>query len=304
MTNLPASVHARLLTRARASGEDFNLLLTRFGLERLLYRLSVSRHADNFLLKGALLFALWYDQPHRATRDADLLGYGADDAATLISVFRDICAIDESDGIAFDVDSVSASTIRDDNEYGGIRVTLLGRIGNARIPIQVDIGFGDAVTPAPEQITYPVLIKDFPAPELRACPIYTVVAEKYQAMVMLGMANSRMKDFYDLYVIARTAALDGSLLAQAIAATFERRRTDLPEGAAIPLTDSFFKDVRKNDQWTAFLKRNRLEPIPLSSVIATLAEFLVPPTGAIVEDSTFSRIWRAAGPWEIDSEAK
>lgn len=156
--NLAASIHARLLARARVEGQDFTLLLTRFALERLLFRLSVSRHALNFLLKGALLFALWYDQPHRPTRDVDLLGFGPDDADTLAAVFHDVCDIVADDGMVFDGETVAVATIRDENEYGGLRVTLTGRLGNARIPIQIDIGFGDAVTPAPERITYPVLI--------------------------------------------------------------------------------------------------------------------------------------------------
>lgn len=298
--NLAASIHARLLARARTSGEDFNLLLTRLALERLLFRLSVSRHAFNFLLKGALLFALWYDQPYRPTRDADLLGFGPDDADALAAVFRDVCDIIADDGMVFDGETVKVATIRDENEYGGLRVTLIGRLGNARIPVQVDIGFGDAVTPAPERITYPVLIADFPAPELRAYPVYTVVAEKYQAMVMLGMANSRMKDFFDLYVIAKTTPFDGAILARAIAATFQRRQSALPENAeAIALTKAFWGDKGKQTQWQAFLKRNRLDSLSFESVAESLSAFLVPPTKALLEGVPFAASWQPGGPWRM-----
>lgn len=296
--NHAASIHARLLARARVDGEDFNLLLTRFALERLLFRLSVSRHVPNFLLKGALLFALWYDQSHRPTRDADLLGFGPDDSDTLAAVFHDVCDIVADDGMVFDSETVAVAAIRDENEYGGLRVTLTGRLGNARIPIQIDIGFGDAVTPAPERITYPVLIADFPAPELRAYPVYTVVAEKYQAMVMLGMANSRMKDFFDLYVIAKTTALEGTILVQAIAATFERRRSALPVNAkAIALTKAFWGDKVKQTQWEAFLKRNRLDSLSFDLVAESLTAFLMPPTRALLEGVPFTASWQPGGPW-------
>lgn len=297
--NLAASIHARLLARARSRGEDFNLLLTRFALERLLFRLSVSRHSSRFLLKGALLFALWHDQPYRPTRDADLLGFGPDDADTLAAVFREVCDIAADDGMVFDGETIEVATIRDENEYGGLRVTLTGRLGNARIPSQFDIGFGDAVTPAPERIIYPVLIADFPAPKLRAYPVYTVVAEKYQAMAMLGMVNSRMKDFFDLYVIAKSTAFEGAILARAIAATFERRRSTLPENAkAIALTEAFWGDKVKQTQWEAFLKRNRLDSLSLNLVAESLSAFLVPPTRALLEDVPFVASWQPGGPWQ------
>ena len=201
--NLPASILARLLTLAKERGDDYSLLLNRFATERLLARLGASRHADRFLLKGALLFALWYDAPHRPTRDADLLGFGPDDEANLIATFREVAAKDMRDGIAFDPASVKAQVIREDNTYGGTRITLAARIASARCALQIDVGFGDAVTPQPQTMAYPTLLGDFQAPTLRVYPVYTVIAEKYQAMVMLGQANSRMKDFFDLAVIAR-----------------------------------------------------------------------------------------------------
>jgi len=168
--NLAASVRARLKQRADATKQDFNLTLTCYGLERLLYRLSVSRHATNYLLKGALLFSLWYDHPHRPTRDADLLGFGPADAETAVAVFREICQIEVEDGIAFDPASVNGSLIRKEAGYGGVRIDLQAKLDGARIALQVDIGFGDTVTPAPESVSYPVLLGDLSAPQLRSYP--------------------------------------------------------------------------------------------------------------------------------------
>uniref|UniRef100_C5CZ88 Nucleotidyl transferase AbiEii/AbiGii toxin family protein n=1 Tax=Variovorax paradoxus (strain S110) TaxID=543728 RepID=C5CZ88_VARPS len=215
--NLAASVRARLKQRADATRQDFNLTLTRYGLERLLYRLSVSPHAANYLLKGALLFSLWYDQPHRPTRDADLLGFGPDDVDTAVSAFREICQIEVDDGIAFDAASVRGSVIRKEAGYGGVRIDLLAKLDGARLALQVDIGFGDAVTPAPEPVSYPVLLEDLSAPQLRAYPKYTVVAEKFHAVCLLGMANTRMKDYFDLWVLLTEGALEAAELRRAIA---------------------------------------------------------------------------------------
>ncbi|CAN7676156.1 nucleotidyl transferase AbiEii/AbiGii toxin family protein [Variovorax paradoxus] len=215
--NLAASVRARLKQRADATRQDFNLTLTRYGLERLLYRLSVSPHAANYLLKGALLFSLWYDQPHRPTRDADLLGFGPDDVDTAVSAFREICQIEVDDGIAFDAASVRGSVIRKEAGYGGVRIDLLAKLDGARLALQVDIGFGDAVTPAPEPVSYPVLLEDLSAPQLGAYPKYTVVAEKFHAVCLLGMGNTRMKDYFDLWVLLTDGALEAAELRRAIA---------------------------------------------------------------------------------------
>ena len=173
-----ASVLARLLNRSRSTGENYNLLLSRFAIERLLFRLSVSPHASTFVLKGALLFALWYDTPHRPTKDADLLGFGADDADTLRSTFTAICAIDADDGVRYETGSMRIAPIREDNVYGGLRLSIPAFISSARLPVQVDIGFGDAITPAPETVTYPTLLEGMEAAQLRAYPVYTVIAEK------------------------------------------------------------------------------------------------------------------------------
>ena len=194
--NLAASVRTRLKQHSTANQQDFNLTLTRYGLERLLYRLSVSEHASNFLLKGALLFTLWYDVAHRPTRDADLLSFGPDDVDTAVNTFQEICLIPADDGVVFNPDSVKGSIIRKQAGYGGVRIDLEAKLDGARIALQVDIGFGDAVTPAPQAISYPVLLEDFPAPQLRAYPKYTVVAEKFHAVCLLGLANTRIQDWW------------------------------------------------------------------------------------------------------------
>jgi hypothetical protein len=276
--NLPASVLARLLTLAKQRGDDYSLLLNRFALERLLLRISTSAHANRFLLKGALLFELWYDDPHRPTRDADLLGTGADDHATLIATFQDIAAMGLDDGIVFDPASVKAAAIREDDLYGGTRITLLARVGSARCALQIDVGFGDAVTPEPQTVTYPTLLKGFEAPMLRVYPVYTVIAEKYHAMVMLGQANTRMKDFYYLAVIARRTELDGATLARAIAATFTRRKTALPTEPPFALTSGFSEDAAKLRQWQAFLHKNRIAAGSLGDTVGLLNRLLWPAT--------------------------
>ncbi|MGM0554540.1 MAG: nucleotidyl transferase AbiEii/AbiGii toxin family protein, partial [Pseudomonadota bacterium] len=191
--NPAASVRARLLENARNHKQDYNLVLTRYALERFLYRLSTSSHADQFLLKGALLFDLWFDIPHRPTRDADLLGFGAADMPHLEAVFRDVCAVEQDDGIRFQADSVRAEAIRKEASYSGVRITFIGLLDGARCHTQIDVGFGDAVTPGPDAIELPVILPDMPAPRLRAYPRATVVAEKLEALVSLGIANSRMK---------------------------------------------------------------------------------------------------------------
>lgn len=290
--NLSASVLARLLALARERGDDYNLLLNRFGMERLLDRLAQSRHADRFLLKGALLFALWYGTPHRPTRDADLLGFGPDDEAHLTDTFRELAAMDLGDGIVFDSGSVKVQAIREANAYGGTRISLVGRIGTARCTLQVDVAFGDAVTPAPQTVAYPTLLQDFPPPRLRTYPVYSVIAEKLQAMVVLGQANTRMKDFFDLAVIARRTELEGATLAAAIAATFARRGTALPNEPPLALTRAFAGDFAKQRQWQAFLNKNRLTTETLEHTVALLQDMLWPPIIVAATRTGATATWR------------
>ena len=297
--NMAVSVRDRLLNLARERGENFQLILTRYGLERLLYRLGKSDYRDLFVLKGAMLFMLWNDESHRPTRDVDFLGFGDSSVAGLRNVFRDLCEIPvEDDGLTLIADSIQINAIRDDTEYGGMRVKLVGELAGARILVQADIGFGDVITPGPRSIEYPTLL-DSPAPNLKAYPHETVVAEKYQALVTFGMANSRMKDFYDLWIIASEYDFDGLMLSKAIGNTFSRRHTPLPEYVPLGLSPEFYEDVQKNTQWNAFLRQGLLADFPpsLKNICLTLEAFLLPPTQALVRDEEFRANWEPGGPW-------
>lgn len=295
--NLGASIRDRLLNKARAEKLDFNLLLTRYALERMLYRLSVSKHRDQFLLKGALLFDLWFDVPHRPTHDADFLGFGSAEIPHLEALFREVCQIEADDGIVFQPDSVKAAEIRKEANYAGVRVTLMGLLDGARCPVQLDIGFGDAVVPGPEEVHYPVILGELPEPHLRVYPRYTVVAEKLEALTSLGMLNSRMKDFFDLWVLAKYSDFDGAVLSRAIAATFERRRTAVPSGMPIGLSDEFVTDAQKEKQWQAFLRKNAIDPMPLAGVIAELRKFLLPMLASASAGAAHDLAWRAGDGW-------
>ncbi|MCW8198928.1 nucleotidyl transferase AbiEii/AbiGii toxin family protein [Verminephrobacter aporrectodeae subsp. tuberculatae] len=274
--NVAASVRARLLNVAKTQGVDFNQVLVRFALERILYRLTQSQHADRFLLKGALLFTLWYDMPHRATRDADLLGFGASDLASVAETFRNIAAVAVDDGIAFDPASVTVEEIRKEAGYGGVRVIIAGELARARCKTQIDVCFGDAVTPAPVDSVYPVLLDDLPAPRLWAYPTYTVIAEKLHAIALLGMTNSRLKDYFDLSVLLERETLETDLLTQAIKATFERRGVAVPDALPIGLSDEFAQDSSRQALWLAFLKKNKLPPKPLPATVDQLRSDLAP----------------------------
>ena len=275
--NLAASIRARLLNLAKERGEDFNLTLNRYAIERYLYRLAQSSWHDKFLLKGALLFDLWFDEPHRPTRDADFLGFGSDDIKVLAAAVAEVCGIRAADGIEFDVASITIEEIREDVHYGGLRVRLVGILDNARCSVQLDVGYGDVVTPGPDEADYPTLLNDLPAPRLRVYPRATVVAEKLEAIVSLGMANSRMKDFFDIRALAREDKIDPAILAAAIAATFARRGTPLPSGTPLGLSDDFARDTAKLAQWKAFLGRNRLAAPALHEVIDEVRRFVTEP---------------------------
>ena len=273
--NIGASVRTRINNKAKEDKVNTLFLLTRYALERMLYRLSVSEHRDSFLLKGALLFDLWYDVPLRPTRDIDLLGFGMAEIPHLLKVFEDLCAIEVEDGIKFEATSIKAEEIRKEANYSGTRVTLIGTIDGAKCTVQIDVGYGDAVTPAPEMATYPVMLKDMPAPELRVYPQYTVIAEKFEAIVSLGMANSRMKDYFDLWVLLRNATLDSAILEQAVQATFTRRGTALQTDTPVGLSDQFSLDKSRVDLWDAFVGRNKLKAESLPDTVTYLRERFV-----------------------------
>jgi predicted nucleotidyltransferase component of viral defense system len=298
--NMGASVRARLLRLSTERGEDFQLLLTRYANERLLYRLARSRHADSFVLKGAALFALWTGRPHRATRDLDLLGFGEASSDRIRRIFSEILETEAADdGVHFDVPSLEVAPIRDGQEYGGFRLALAATLASARLRLQIDVGFGDAITPAAETIDFPALL-DFPAPRLRAYPRETVVAEKLEAMVQLGMANSRMKDFFDIVVLSRLFDFEGDLLARAIRATFERRATALPSGPPVAFTPAFAADATKRTQWTAFLRKSGApaDPADLPTAVAAVRVFLTEPLRAASVHASWGARWTRGGPWQ------
>jgi predicted nucleotidyltransferase component of viral defense system len=300
--DLPASVRQRLLNWSRLEKLDFQFALTRYGIERLLYRLSRSPFRERFVLKGAMLFVAWEGWSPRPTRDVDLLGRGEHSPDQLRSVFEAICRLEvEPDGLVFDPNMVKVTDIREDQAYGGQRVQLRASLGSARIDMQVDVGYGDAVLPSPARINFPTLL-DLPAPAILAYPREAVVAEKYHALVTLGMANSRMKDFYDLWALARQFAFEGAALTGALRATFERRRTILPAVSPLALTPVFYDDPTRQALWRAFVNRNRLL-IPeqgLSPVASLLRDFLLPPAAAASQSQAFDARWPAGGPWQAN----
>jgi len=297
--NLGHSVHDRLLNLAHSDQQPYDLVLVRYALERLLYRLSASEYRSRFVLKGAFLFAAWREAALRPTRDMDLLGYGSPDVPTLVDVFKALCALDvPDDGLEFLTTSVRGEDIREGNVYHGVRIRLTTRLVSALIPLQVDIGFGDTITPPAEELDFPTLL-DFPAPRVLAYPKPVVVAEKFEALVTLGLANSRMKDFHDLWMLAQHASFDGEVLSQALQATFGRRQIPLPTDAPLALTPIFVEDRVKQTQWAAFLRKSRLAApgLTLDSLIPILRAFLLPPAQAAAQGLPYPATWTPGGPW-------
>jgi predicted nucleotidyltransferase component of viral defense system len=273
--NIGASVRARLQNIARERNQTFQLVLTYYVLERLLYRLSRSKHRDRFALKGAMLITKWFTDPLRPTRDLDLLGFGDADPDKLVSIFQEICDIPFDDAVIFDAEAVEIDRIREEQEYGGLRIKTNATVDSARVRVVIDIAFGDATEPGLTEMDLPVLL-DFPAPHLRAYARETVIAEKFQAMVELGRANSRMKDLYDIWVLSRNYEFEGDRLARAIAATFARRKTEIPSELPDALTPAFAEDPAKIQQWNSFVADVAFQPGSLADVVRDLAAFLMP----------------------------
>jgi hypothetical protein len=312
-TNISASVRNRLTALARTRGLEFQRVLVLYALERLLYRLSVSPHAERFILKGASLFSLWLDEPHRRTRDLDLLGdmdlldEAGPDPAKFVSLFQALCILSvEEDGMRFSPETVKAKVIREENAFGGLRVTMTAFLENARIAVQVDIGFGDAAVPEPQPVDFPTLLANFAAPHLLAYQKETTIAEKLHALVVLDRNNSRMKDFFDLYVLSEEFKFTQGRLSMAVRDAFAKRGTQIPAEAPDGLTQDFSSDAGKKAQWKAFLKQNVVAPraaLLLPEVIDALAAFLLPVlTAAGTERHEASppeeRIWSPGGPWK------
>jgi hypothetical protein len=297
--NFAASVRDRLLNRARETGEDFQFLLQRYAAERFLFRLGESAFRDHLVLKGAMLYVLWGGPAYRPTRDLDFAGYGDSDPNAALAAFREICRVPvPDDGLVFDVSTLVAEPIREEVEYGGLRVKFQATLGTARIPMQVDVGFGNAIQPSPLDVTYPPLL-DAAAPRIRAYPLEAVVAEKLHAMVTLGERNSRYKDFYDLYAISGQFPFDGARLAGAVSATFARRRTPIEEGVPAALTPRFYAEPIRAEQWRAYLRRSGLPGAPTGFDV--LGERLRAFAGlvweALASGASFDRGWPPGGPW-------
>jgi predicted nucleotidyltransferase component of viral defense system len=300
--NLAASVRQRLLNLAIAQKEDFNLVLTRYGIERLLYRLERSAQGERFILKGAMLFILWSDTPHRTTKDVDLLCRGDNSIAEIEAVFRAVCQADVvPDGLEFDLTTVKGESIKVEREYPGVRIRLVAFITGTptRINLQIDVGFGDIVTPAPQLMRLPAMLSELPTPLLYAYNRETVIAEKFEAMVLLGIGNTRMKDFYDLWYLSQHFTFEGNLLSRAIAATFERRRTPIPTDTPLALTSEFIDDETKQRQWVAFVRKGKLtgDSLVLNQIGLILHNFLMPPTIAIDAGVEFDCVWSPALGW-------
>ncbi|WFU45821.1 nucleotidyl transferase AbiEii/AbiGii toxin family protein (plasmid) [Bradyrhizobium sp. CB82] len=277
--NMGASVRARLLNLSKQRRQPFDLLLNNYVLERLLYRLSQTKHHDRFILKGAILLTKWFEDPLRPTRDLDFLAIGNDDQEEMVRIFQEVSAVHFNDGVVIDPDSVKVDRIREETEYGGLRITANAMIDNAKIRVVIDIAFGDSVEPGLQEMDLPVLL-DFPAPHLRAYARETVIAEKFQAMVMLGRANSRMKDLYDVWVLSRNFEFKDGKLPRAIAATFARRKTEIPSEIPDALTTAFAEDPTKVQQWNSFSVDVAFRPGTLADVVKDLSAFLVPHASA------------------------
>lgn len=300
--NLAASIHRRLINGARERGEDPQFILQRYAAERFLYRLGESPHREQFVLKGAMLFALWGGSVYRPTRDLDFTGYGSDKIEDVLNRIREICSVTvPDDGMSFNATTLRADSIREEVEYGGFRIVFEARLDSHQIRMQVDVGFGNAIEPAATDAEYPILL-DGPAPHIRAYPQEAVVAEKLHAMVVLGERNSRYKDFYDLHVLAREFPFTGATLIGSISATFERRKTPIDAALPAALAPRFYADGTRSEQWRAYLTRSALPGVPadFDAIGERLQTFLGPPWNALVTRTLFSGVWRPAGPWLLE----
>ena len=301
-SNIAASVRARLSNQAKERKRPFQELLQYYGIERFLYRFSQSQHSSRFLLKGALMLRVWGAPGSRPTRDIDFLGYVDNEIETLEAVVREVCAIVvEDDGVRFDAATVVGERITEDADYEGVRIKFIGFLEKARIPMQIDVGFGDVVHPGSEDKDYPTIL-NLPAPRLRVYPRETVVAEKFEAMVYLGTLNTRMKDFFDIWLLARQFDFDGAELARAIGKTFDNRSTEL-DPDPVALTAAFTKSENAQNQWAAFVRRSKLDGAParLEEIREPLRQFLVPVATALAQGRAFADHWGAPGPWAAGS---
>lgn len=297
--NVSASIKQKLLNHARQTNLDFNALLIRFAMERLLYRLSISPYREQFYLKGAMLFVLWENTAHRPTKDLDLLFIPKHDSDQLVKTFQQIAVLPNiNDGIQIDPASVQAEQIREENTYGGLRIKLICELGAIKIPLQIDVGLGDSVYPSTELSDFPTLL-DFDSPRIRAYPVETVVAEKFQTIVELGLRNSRLKDYYDIYYLSQKFSFKGADLHEAIELTFQRRKTSRPSTPPSGLTEAFSAEPQKQTQWKAFIRKNRLDaPSDLTEINHQIKGFVLP---VLLDPSTIDKEWSPKLGWHLSS---
>jgi len=297
--DLGASVRQRLLNQSRAQGRPFQEVLQYFAMERFLYRLSKSPSSDRFVLKGALLLTAWRAPQSRPTMDIDLAGRTSNELDHIAELVGGVCeVVAEPDGVEFNRASIEASRIKEDADYEGVRVRFHATLAKARIPMQIDIGFGDIIVPGPTDVEYPTLL-DFPVPILRAYPRETVIAEKLEALTKLGLLNSRMKDYYDLALLSRMYSFEGENLIESLIATFRHRGTSI-EAEPVGLTDAFYADPARAIQWRAFVRRSRFteKPGELEKLVAEVRLFALPLLAAAAAERLFKARWRAGGPWD------
>jgi hypothetical protein len=295
-TNVTQSVRDRLMRISRDTHQDYQRVMLRYVVERLLARLAQTRYRDLFVLKGAMLFVVWGAAPPRTTKDLDLLGFGKPDPEVLRMIFREICqSTIENDGLSFDESTVETIPIREDALYDGIRVTMLVRMGKMPVKIQVDVGFGDSVVPAPQEQTFPSLLHET-GPRIRMYRPETAIAEKLHAVVILGLANSRMKDYYDIWFLSSRFSFDSATLASAIQKTFGSRETVIQQGIPVGLSDGFATDNTKHVQWTAFVGKAQLavDAPPFGEVVVAIRQFVLP----VLQAERGSMTWVPARGWE------
>lgn len=295
--NIAHSVHQRLLNKAKITDRPFNELFQYYAMERFLYRLCQSKYAGKYVLKGALMLRVWQAPMARPTMDIDMLGQTGNDIGIIVKQFKEICDVDvEPDGLEFDPESIRAERITEEADYEGLRLRIMGKLGNAHISLQIDIGFGDVVFPKPKRDVFPTIL-DFAPPELLCYSRESMVAEKFEAMVRHGELNSRMKDFYDIWLLARQFDFDGSILLEAVRKTFRNRKVEIPEHIS-----AFMKDfaVRKEKQWQIFCRRLATKGISedFGQVTKFVSDFLQPVADAIISAKSFDKYWNASGSWQ------
>jgi len=297
--DISASVRSRLLNLARSTGRNFQELTIRYTVERFLTRLVMSEYRNRFILKGAMLYIPWELDNKRTTMDLDLLGFGDPDMENLKYVFKQICKTEiENDGLVFDIENIIATPIREESVYDGVRVIIQVFLGKMSIRLQVDVGFGDHVVPEPRSTEFPALLTDH-GPVIRSYSPETVIAEKFNAMIILGMANSRMKDYYDIWMLSQNFIIDAEVLMEALEQTFNKRRTKFPDNIPIALSNDFFTNESKKNQWNGFIRKQRkTESIPgLSETVKTIHAFLMPIVSGINTGTLTVKKWQPEKGW-------